>query len=136
MVFFRGRNSMRFYMPAKPCKWGFKFHSLVDSQNHYLYNIIDSGKKYKSLIAPIDDQNLAFQIVLSLLEGLEGKGYTVYYDSWYSSILLIEKLTELKFKKKAKYFPDSDEIKNSSKKYCYNNDKHCMIQLFIFYDKF
>ena len=26
-----------------------------------------------------------------------------------------------------KYFPDSDEIKNSSKKYCYNNDKHCMI---------
>ena len=101
---------MPFYMPAKPCKWGFKYHSLVDSQNHYLYNIIfDPGKKYKSLIAPIDDQNLAFQIVLSLLEGLEGKGYTVYYDSWYSSILLIEKLTELKFKtitiiKKSKIF--------------------------------
>ena len=99
MVFFRGRNSMQFYMPAKPCKWGFKFHSLVDSQNHYLYNIFfDPGKKYKSLISPNNDQNLALQIVLSLLEGLEGKGYIVYYDSWYSSILLTEKLTELKFK--------------------------------------
>ena len=67
---------------------------------------------------------------------MEGKGYTIYYDSWYSSILVTEKLTELKFKtittrkKKSKYFPDVDEIKNSSKNYCFNNDKHCMIQLF------
>ena len=29
MVAFRGRSAMRFYMPAKPNKWGFKFHSLV-----------------------------------------------------------------------------------------------------------
>ena len=36
MVFFKGRSSMRFYISAKPCKWGFKFHSLVDSKNHYL----------------------------------------------------------------------------------------------------
>ena len=67
---------------------------------------------------------------------MEGKGYTFYYNSWYSSIILTEKLAELKFqtittiKKNSKYFPDSEEIKNSSKKYCYNKDKHCMIQLF------
>ena len=102
---------MRFYMPAKPSKQGFKFHALVDNRNNYLYNLIfDPGNNYKNLISPNSGENYAYQIVLSLLDGLEGKVYTLYYDSWHSSIMLTNKLTELGFniittlRKNAKFF--------------------------------
>ena len=40
MVVFRGRVIFRFYMPAKPNKWGFKFHSLVENRISYYYDLI------------------------------------------------------------------------------------------------
>ena len=50
MLFFRGRCKMRFYMPHKPYKWGFKIHCLVDLKTDYLYDaIIDPGKNIKIL---------------------------------------------------------------------------------------
>ena len=39
MIFFRGRSLMRFYLPVKPHKWGYKLHSLVDSC-HIIYLIL------------------------------------------------------------------------------------------------
>ena len=42
---------MKFLMPNKPKKWGFKIHCLVDANNNYLYYLIlDPGKDYKYLI--------------------------------------------------------------------------------------
>ena len=35
MVAFIGRSTMRFYMPTKPNKWIFKFHSLVESKTSF-----------------------------------------------------------------------------------------------------
>ena len=37
---YKGRNSMNFYIPIKPNKYGFKIHLLCDSDSHYLYNMI------------------------------------------------------------------------------------------------
>lgn len=69
--------------------WGFKFHALVDSRNNYLYNLIFApGKNNKNLIIPNSEKNYEYQIASSLIDRLEGKGYTLYYDSWYSSIML------------------------------------------------
>ena len=80
MVAFRGRSTMRFYMPAKPNKWGFKFHSLVESKTSYYYDLIfDPGKLYKELIAPEQDELFTKQIVLSLLTNLENKGHKVFF---------------------------------------------------------
>ena len=39
LFLFKGRNSMKFYIPMKPHKWGFKIHLLCDSDTHYLYNM-------------------------------------------------------------------------------------------------
>ena len=86
-------------MPPKSSKYGFKFHSLVDSRNNYLYNLTNwSCKNYKNIIGPNSEENYVYQIVLSLVNRLEGKGYTLYYDIWYSSIMLTNKLTDLGFK--------------------------------------
>ena len=39
---FTGRNKMKFYIPMKPHKWGFKIHLLCDSNTNYLYNILSA----------------------------------------------------------------------------------------------
>ena len=51
LLHFTGRNKMKFYIPMKPHKWGFKMHLLCDSDTHYLYNILfDPGKDGKKFI--------------------------------------------------------------------------------------
>ena len=40
MVAFKGRNKMKFFMPHKPIKWGFKINVSVDVINTYVYNFI------------------------------------------------------------------------------------------------
>ena len=61
-----------------------------------MYNLIfDPWKKNKNLIASNSDEKNAYQKVLSLVDGLKGKGYIIYYDIWYSSIILTIKLIDL-----------------------------------------
>ena len=132
MVPFRGRSSMRFYMPLKPTKWGFKFHSLVESKTSYYYNLIfEPGKLYKELIASEKDDLFTKQIVLSLLTGLENKGHKVFFDSWYASISLAKELNSRGFyfistlRQNTKNFPEKNLIENSSKHYAFDNkDNH------------
>ena len=51
MVAFKGGQLMKFYLPMKPIKWGFKIHILVDCDNSYIYScILDPGKNNKNLI--------------------------------------------------------------------------------------
>ena len=98
MVFFMGRRSMKFYMPVKPTKWGFKIHSLFDSKAHYLYDIIfDSAKNYKELVAPDTEITFAFQIAINLVDILPRNGFTLFFDSWYSSINLGQELIKKGF---------------------------------------
>ena len=37
LLHFTGRNNMKYYIPIKPHKWGFKIHMLCDSDRKYLY---------------------------------------------------------------------------------------------------
>ena len=39
LIFFKGRNSMKFYKSLKPIKWGFKVLCKVDLETNYLYNL-------------------------------------------------------------------------------------------------
>ena len=134
MVFFRGRCGLRFYMPLKPTKWGLKLHCLVDSNTHYLYDlIIDPGKNNKELVAPNKDINYAHQIILTLVKELE-KGHLIIFDSWYDSINLCKDLTRMGFnyisilRNNSADLPDKIKLANSSKKYAYNNEYHMKIR--------
>ncbi len=56
MVFFTGRNKMKFFLPMKPCKQGFKIHFQLDSKTHYLYDVLyNLDNDYQNLI--IEDEN-------------------------------------------------------------------------------
>ena len=39
IILFKGRNSMKLYMPLKPIKWVFKVNCFVDYETIYLYNL-------------------------------------------------------------------------------------------------
>ena len=97
LVHFKGRNSMKFYIPMKPHKWGFKIHLLCDSDTHYLYNMLfDPGKAGKSFIWNENSASLSEAIVLKLLEPLDNKKRrNVFFDGWYSSLSLMKKLSKM-----------------------------------------
>ena len=40
LLHFTGKNKMKFYIPMKPHKWGFKLHLLCDADTSYDYNIL------------------------------------------------------------------------------------------------
>ena len=99
LLHFKGRNSMKFYIPMKPHKWGFKIHLLCDADTHYLYNMLfDPGKVCKDFIYTENSSSLAESIVLKLLSCIKDKKRrNVFCDGWYSSISLMKKLTKMGF---------------------------------------
>ncbi|CAG2218487.1 unnamed protein product [Mytilus edulis] len=89
MIPFKGRVQFRQYMPAKPHKWGVKVWMLAESQSSYI-KIIDiyPGRRATPQL------HLASNVVKRCLQGaqLEGKGYHVYTDNFFSSPELFEDL--------------------------------------------
>ena len=97
LLHFKGRNSMKFYIPMKPYKWGFKIHLLCDSDTNYLYNmLLDPGRIGKDFIYFEDNCSLAESVVLRLLSAIDDKKQrNLFFDGWYSSISLMKKLTKM-----------------------------------------
>ena len=130
MLFFRGRSLMVFYLPTGPYI-GFQNTRFSWFKNRLFYDmILDSGKFFKNLVASDDNNNLDYQIVMTLIKSLSGKGYHNFYDSWYGSIYLIKDLSEKGYeiitflRVNAKNLPNKIDLNNSSKKYVYNNNSH------------
>ena len=81
MISFKGRLSWVQYMPNKPHKWGMKAWVLADSSNGYTYNWeLYTGKQGRQ-----EGVGLAHHVVMSLAKPLEGKGYHIYCDHFYTS---------------------------------------------------
>ena len=72
---------MKFYIPKKPHKWGFKILLLSDSNTKYLYNMLfDPGKDGKDFIYYEDNKTIAESIVLRLLKPLnDGKKRNIFF---------------------------------------------------------
>ena len=86
---------MKFYIPMKRHKLGFKIHLLCNSETHYLYkNLFRSWKKGKNLVFFTDNPSFIENIVLRKLSYLKNiKKRNLYFDGWYSSINLMKKLS-------------------------------------------
>jgi hypothetical protein len=85
------------YMPNKPEKWEVKVWCLADSKSKFVYNFeIYCGKNPNGPKgqAPthVGEGNLARNVVLGLMEYLEGKGHVVVTDNYFSSISLFTEL--------------------------------------------
>ena len=95
MISFKGRLSFLQYLPKKPHKWGMKAWVLADSTNGYTWGWqLYTGKEDGRM-----EHGLAHRVVMQLVddERLEGKGYVVFTDNFYTSPSLFQDLAEKGF---------------------------------------
>ena len=89
MVKFKGRYGMKHYMTLKPIKWGFKSWFCCLSKSGYLCEMdIYLGRKQ----TPEFNLGLAEEVVLQFTKDLQRSFYTFYFDNFFNSPKLIEKL--------------------------------------------
>ena len=72
----------------KPTKWDMKTWVLADSSNGYVYN----WKLYTGKDGDHTEKGLAHSVVLDLVQDLQGKGYHLYVDNFYTSPALFTDL--------------------------------------------
>ena len=89
MVTFESRSSFKQYSPAKPITRGYKIWYLCDSLTGYLFNCrIYVGKE-----ATVDNETLLGErVVLSLTDGHDFEGKHLYFDNFFTSLSLLEKV--------------------------------------------
>ena len=89
MVKFKGRSTLKQYIPAKPIKRGYKLWCLCDSITGYLFNCkIYVGKENTGEQGTL----LGERAVFSLISGHSFEGKNLYFDNFFTSIELLEKL--------------------------------------------
>ena len=60
---------MKFYMPLKKIKRGFKVHCMADSETNYLYNLFFDPSKIQNKNVTLDDSyNYAQNIILYFVQ--------------------------------------------------------------------
>ncbi|KAF0747291.1 piggyBac transposable element-derived protein 4-like [Aphis craccivora] len=108
MVPFKGRSTMKQYMPNKSIKRGFKIWALADSASGFLLNFdVYTGKKTDGK----EEFGLGENVVLNLCENLKKLYYCVYFDNFFTSIPMISKLLEYRifacgiFRTNKKFYP-------------------------------
>ena len=90
MVAFKGRCSMKQYMPKKPIKRGFKIWVRADSSNGYVCQL----QCYTGKEGNTTEVGLGGNVVTTLTQELVGKNYSIYMDNFFSSIHLYRRLLE------------------------------------------
>ena len=97
MIKFKGRSSLKQYNPMKPIKRGYKLWCLSDDSG-YIYNFsIYCGKDEKADNKTRSELGLGGEVVLSLTKDLAGQNHKLFFDNYFSSIPLLEKLQQQKF---------------------------------------
>ena len=90
MIAFKGRNSMKQYMPKKPTKRGFKVWVRADATNGYVAQFeFYTGKKGNTV-----EHGLGGSVVTRLTRDLVGHHYHVYMDNYFSSVGLYKDLLQ------------------------------------------
>ena len=93
MVLFKGRSSIRQYMPMKPTKRGYKVWVRADSKSGYVYQFeVYTGKGDSSS----DGVGLGERVVKNLTESLNNTNTHVCFDNFFASVALLQYLSEQK----------------------------------------
>ncbi|XP_050049948.3 piggyBac transposable element-derived protein 4-like [Dermacentor andersoni] len=90
MVAFKGRSSMKQYIPMKPIKRGYKVWCRADSKTGYLLQFqVYEGKNAQRPA----NQSLGEHVVLSLSENVQ-PGTRLFFDNYFTCTRLMETLAE------------------------------------------
>ena len=82
MIKFKGRSSMKQYMPKKPTKRGFKVWVRADSINGYVCQYeVYTGKQGNNA-----EVGLGGNVVTRLTRDLVGRSYHIFVDNFFSSV--------------------------------------------------
>ncbi|XP_028448168.1 piggyBac transposable element-derived protein 2-like isoform X1 [Perca flavescens] len=85
MVPFKGKSSLKQYIPNKPYKWGYKIFVLCDTTG-----LVHSFDIFTGKIEPVPglpDIGVSGNIVLKLAQVIHGAvNHLVYFDNWFSSL--------------------------------------------------
>ena len=95
VIAFKGRVSCLQYLKGKPHFWGIMAYVLADSVTGYLFNVSIYYGRETELVRP--ELPHTSQVVLTLLQGLENKGYDLYLDRFYNSPFLATELSKIGF---------------------------------------
>ncbi|KAL1444320.1 hypothetical protein MTO96_045582 [Rhipicephalus appendiculatus] len=90
MIAFKGRSSMKKYLPMKPIKRGYKVWCRADSKSGYLLQFEVYEGKNASRPA---NQSLGEHVVLSLSENVK-PGTQLFFDNYFTCTKLMETLAE------------------------------------------
>ena len=88
MVAFKGRSSMKQYLPMKPVKRGFKIWVRADSHNGYVCEF----ECYTGRKGDRTEVGLGGSVVTRLTRDLVGKSYHIFMDRFFSSVSLYRSL--------------------------------------------
>lgn len=94
MIPFKGRSSLRQYIPSKPYKWGYKVFVMCDTNG-----LVHNFQIYTGVISSVPgrlDIGSSGNIVVKLAEVIKPDTNTIlYFDNWFTSLNLINELCKL-----------------------------------------
>ncbi|KAI8427970.1 hypothetical protein MSG28_002284 [Choristoneura fumiferana] len=87
------------FISNKAAAVGIKTYEICESQTGYLWRFVVHARKRSVTAVPDSDPLQAFipNLVLTLVQGLENKGHTLWMDNFYNSPALARKLKSLGF---------------------------------------
>lgn len=91
MIKFKGRSSLKQYMPKKPVKRGYKVWMLAD-ETGYCWNF----EIYTGKTGDVIEKNLGARVVKSLSAPLINKNHKMFFDNFFASVELMQDLLSMK----------------------------------------
>ena len=82
MAAFKGRATIKQYIPSKPHKWGYKIYCL-SSEDYLLRFEVYGGKEERSA------DGATYDTVMRMLQGYEDKAHVLFTDNWFTSPALL-----------------------------------------------
>ena len=79
MVGFKGRSSLKQYMPNKPTKCGYKIWCRCDSRNGYTCCF----QVYTGKLGDSSEKNLGVRVVTDFSKDVLNKGFYLYFDNFF-----------------------------------------------------
>ena len=90
MIPFKGRSTMKQYLPLRPVKRGFKVWVIADATNRYTYDL----NVYTGATAGLRETALGEKVVLNLSNSIKKHHHQLYFDNYFTSVNLLSKLLE------------------------------------------
>jgi len=88
MVAFKGRSTIKQYIPSKPHKWGYKIYCLA-SDDYLLHFEVYEGKEEAKTA-----EGSTFHTVMRMIDQYQNRSHILYCDSWFTSPLLLDSLKQ------------------------------------------